>query len=322
MKRKVVKHGPSTLIISLPSSWAKKTKIVKGSDVEVREDDGRLIVSPGDSDVSHPMEIDIDVTNLDRTSLMFAIRSLYRLGYDTINIRFGNGIVPYYKTGEKLNVTAVIHKELSRLIGYEVIQEGENSCVIKDLEVVSMKDFDQVERRVFLLLMNAMSQLIEGAKKMNKSLLEGIEELHDTITKFVSYCLRLINKKGRLIQVENIYHYHTVALLDRMTDTIKYAGREIRSQKTALKPAVIEIIEAVSRHLRLFYELFYKFENDKVVEISRSRYNIMKKSLALTTKTKSYEIRIITSISSIPELVLELVETRIGLEYSHHPKVS
>ena len=37
MRRKIVQHGPATLTLSLPSGWAKKWGIKKGSELEVEE---------------------------------------------------------------------------------------------------------------------------------------------------------------------------------------------------------------------------------------------------------------------------------------------
>ncbi len=322
MKRKVVKHGPSTLIVSIPSDWAKKNGVVKGSEVDVIEDGKRLIVGAGDFVENRPMEVDIDATGLDKTSLMFTIRSLYRLGYDTINLKFGNDTLTHYRTGERLSVISVVHIEINRLIGFEVIQEKGNSCVIKDLEAASMRDFDQVERRIFLLLMDASTQLAESAKMRNMALLGTMEEKHDTITKFISYCLRLLNKKGHYVPMQTAYHYYIIATLDRITDIIKYAARDLLRYKGQLNPYVTGILEDVSRHLRLYYEIFYKYEKEKVVEISKSRYGVQEKVRKLPDSIKMAEKLVASNMAGIPEIVLDLVEARTGLEYSSQPKTS
>ncbi len=322
MKRKVVKHGPSSLIVSVPSDWAKRNSIVKGSEVDVREDGKRLIVSAENSIEAQHAEVDIDVTGLDRTSLMFALRSLYRLGYDTVNITFEKDTTTYYRTGEKLSVSSVIHTEVNRLIGFEVIKERENSCVIKDLETASMKDFDHVERRIFLLIMDASVQFYEGSKKYNAALLGALEEKHDTITKFVSYCLRLLNKNRQYFQMENTYHYHILALLDRVTDVIKYSAREVREHGKPLHKKVMEVLGAVNSHLRLYYELFYKYETEKVVEISISRYGIQEKIKKLPEQVKPTEKRIASNMANITDHVLDLIEASTGLEYATQSKIS
>ncbi len=322
MKRKVVKHGPSSLIISMPSDWAKRNNITKGSEVDVVEEGKRLIVSAESPFDAQNMEIEIDVTGLDRTSLMFTIRSLYRLGYDTINLKFASATLMHYRTRERLSVISAVHTEINRLIGFEIIKEKENSCVIKDLQAASMRDFDQVERRIFLLLMDASTQLSEAAKTRNAVLLKTMEEKHDTITKFISYCLRLLNKNGYYVPMQTAYHYYIIATLDRITDLIKYASRDLLGYSGKLNANVIGVLEAVSRHLRLYYEIFYKYEKEKVVELSRSRYDIQEKVRKLPDATKTAEKIVALNIASIPEIILDLVEARTGLEYSSQPKTS
>lgn len=343
MKRKVVKHGPSTLIVSLPSNWAKKNHIAKGSEVEVLDEGNKLVVSADGSGDQQPLEVDIDITGLDRTSIIYAIRSLYRLGYDTVKVRFDNETTQYFMTGKTLNVISVIHLEVNRLIGFEIVEEKEKSCVIKDMGAVSMRDFDNVIRRVFLLLLDTCNDFVEGAKTLNTSLMETIEEKHDTITKFDSYCLRLLNKKGHYIPMKTTYYYHITALLDKVVDILKYSARSIRKYNKKLNPMVIELIEEVSKHLRLYYELFYKFDTAKLVELGKSRAKITSmeqgcgvlcnECIALARQSRhvaakdaqtkvpafaselSAQILLAANLSYITEIVLDLTEARTALEY-------
>ncbi len=315
MKRKVVKHGPSTLIVSIPSGWAKRNKVVKGGEVDVKEDGKLLVVSAESPDNSKLREISIDVTDLDRTSLIFVIRSLYRVGYDSISLKFEKATTPYYRTNEKPTVISIIHKEVNRLIGFEVVQEKENSCVIKDLESASTRSFDDIERRIFFLLMDASAQLVEGASKRNRGLLDTFEEKHDVITKFISYCLRLMNKAGISIQSETAYHYHTIAAIDMLIDTITSAAEDLRNYNKAIHPKTLEVMEAISRHIRLYYELFYKYEKEKVVQINVSRYAIQEKARNLPESVKTPERIVVLSMANVTEVVLLLVEARTGIEY-------
>ena len=45
MKRKVVQQGAATLMISLPSKWAREKGLKKGHEVNIDEDSGKLVVS-------------------------------------------------------------------------------------------------------------------------------------------------------------------------------------------------------------------------------------------------------------------------------------
>ena len=62
MKRKVVKHGPSTLIISIPSGWAKKYSVKQGDELDVDEQGSRLIIdNKGEKQLP---EINMDISGL------------------------------------------------------------------------------------------------------------------------------------------------------------------------------------------------------------------------------------------------------------------
>ena len=45
MKRKIVKHGNSTLTVSLPSKWAKNNSLKQGDEIDVIENGKELILN-------------------------------------------------------------------------------------------------------------------------------------------------------------------------------------------------------------------------------------------------------------------------------------
>ena len=313
MKRKIVRHGPSTYIISLPINWIKEHDIKKGSELEVTEEGNKIIVSMDEK--LKPLEASIDITGLDRTAIMFAIRSLYRLGYDIVNVKFNSSTTPYYKTGKLVNVSSAIHKEVNRLIGYEIIQEKENFCTIKDLQVVSEKEFEQILKRIFFILVDASKDFILGAKNNNSQLLESIENKHDSITRFVSYCMRLLNKKGYPDQKKTAYYYHILGLLDRVADVLKYAARDLIEYGKKPSNITIEIMESTTKDISKFFELFYNYDNKKADEIHINRYKVEKALKNFPKSINSQEIVIATNVFNILWIILDLIEARTALEY-------
>ena len=85
---------------------------------------------------------------------MFLIRCLYRKGYDEIRVKFNKPTTKHHKIGKDVTVVSSIHKEVGRLNGLEVIQQKENFCLIKDISEGNIKEFDNVLRRIFLLLVD------------------------------------------------------------------------------------------------------------------------------------------------------------------------
>ena len=75
------------------------------------------------------------------------------------------------------------------------------------------------------------------------------------------------------------------------------------------------VAKIVASSLRLFYEFFYKFDLLIPTELNKNREdvkNIIKK--LLTTKSVE-EVVILRDLGQILELILELVGSRVGIEY-------
>ena len=164
-------------------------------------------------------------------------------------------------------------------------------------------------------MIDAAKVFIEGARVHDRPLLESVESKHDTITKFVSYCMRLLNKKGHINPKKTAYCLHIVALLDRITDVLKYAARDVLQYNKKLNPRVVGVLEAIDYDLELYSKLFYKFDTEKIVEINTRRYKAELALRQLPDSTATLETLVAASTFSIHELLLDLIEARTALEY-------
>ncbi len=300
MKRRVVKHGPVTLIISLPSGWVKRQGIMSGDEIDVEEQaDGLLIRSDTKSE---ELIAEFETTSLDRTTLMYTIRGYYRLGYDSLTIIFASSGIKYGAKGTELPVIDVIREEVARLIGYEIVHEEEGMCTIRDLQSPSMKDFDAVLRRVLLLVSDAARELSQGVG--NKSRLATINHKHDTITKFVSYCLRMLSKKSSP-DISSKYLFHVIASLDRLTDLIKYAARDLYD-KPKISMQLKKILEINAESMTDYASVHYKYDAEKVRHIDEGRYLIIKQ---LATIKDESECVVATRMLIFSEMLLDFIES-------------
>ena len=104
-----------------PRSWAKKFDIKKGDELEVDESGNKLLIGTH-KDITLN-EVTIDVSNLDRTSILLYLRSAYRKGYDMIIINYTNTTTTHLRTGKDIKVNSIIAEEVRRLIGVEIINQ-------------------------------------------------------------------------------------------------------------------------------------------------------------------------------------------------------
>jgi phosphate uptake regulator len=312
MKRKAVQHGPSTLIVSLPTKWVVKNNIARGAELDVVEKGNELVISA--QPVPREKKIEVDISGLDRSMLIYTVRALYRQGYDEILLRFNSPVVVHARTGEKTTVLSLVHQEINRLIGFEVMEEHEDSCLITDLEEVSLKDFDQVLRRILLLLVDLTKDLLERLRAGDAELLGIVEEKHDTITKFISYCLRLLNKRSHPRPEHTPYYFHIIALLDRITDIIKFSARDLRTYGKKPGNELLGIVAIIAEQVEQYSKLFYAFENSRITTMNEQRYKA-EQLLRRIKSAPSAEMIAAASLFQILETATHLIEARTALEY-------
>jgi len=312
MRRKVIQIANSTQLVSLPRTWAKEHNIKKGDELELNIQKNKIIISTEKE--SEQETIDVNVTNLDRSSLMFLIRALYKKGYDEINLRFDNQLAKHYRINENVKVISSIHQEVNRLTGIEIVQQKENFCKLKTISKTDDKELDNMIRRTFILLLDAAKDVIDAAKNGNSVLLETIEEKHDTLTKFISYCIRTINK--RKTEDKNTHFlYHIIATMDKIVDILKNCSRELEGFNKKVKKESLEVLNKTYSSFEKFYELFYKYNAETVKILSENKEQVMNSLISLSGKVPVQELLLLSNMNQTLELFRDLTESRIAMEF-------
>src|SRR3989338_6119842 len=258
MRRKVIQIADSTQLISLPRKWAQRYGVKKGDELEIEEQGNSVVIKTAGSEKLDATEVDI--SGLDRDSLMFLLRALYIRGYDEIKMVFSKPVTEHYRLKKKINVISAIYDEVNRLSGIEVVQQKQSYCIIKDISGSSMKEFDVVLKRIFLIIADASEDMINGTKEKNYTLLESNQEKHDTITKFVAFNLRLLNKWGYPEHKKTTALYHILFSLDSMIDIIKEISREIIDYKIVPSKSTYSFMLMTHEMVKVCCGLFYKFD--------------------------------------------------------------
>lgn len=313
VKRKVIQIANSTQLISLPRKWTIKYGVKKGDELEVEEEGSKVIISTEKSQESG--NIEVDITGADRDFLLFLIRSLYTKGYDEIRLVFNNPLIDHHRIHKKVTVISEVHIEMNRLTGIEVVQEHENFCILKVISESSMKDFDVILRRLFLLVLDASDDLVKGTIGGDKYLVETLEQKHDTITKFMASGLRLLNKFGYPNHKNTVLYWLIIECLDNINDILKEAARDILKLNIKISKDCKNILLRINDSLRDYYNFFYKFDYKQVEKISFERYAILEDIKKLSKKMSANEFILVTSMGRITDQILDMKVARIGLYY-------
>lgn len=246
---------------------------------------------------------------------MFLMRVLYIKGYNEVKLIFNNSTVEHYRIGQRVTVISQIHLEANRLSGMEVMQQKGNFCILKVLTESSIKDFDPILRRIFLLLTDASNDFVDGVVKGDRYLIGTIEEKHNTVTRFIANALRLLNRVGHPDHNKTQIYHHIIESLDYINDVIKDAARDVVDSDIKISKTCEALLNAINSSLRDFYTLFYKFDFKTVEKISSNRYKIWRDINQLTKKLDKDEIKLVTNVNQIVGMIYTLKVARMSLEY-------
>jgi len=278
MKRKVIQIADSTQLVSLPRKWALQHGIKKGDEIEVTEDGNRIIVSTERGYEVNKVEVDTE--GLDIMIPRF-IHSLYKKGVDEIKLTFNS----------KENMQAIQQALGKEAVGFEITNQGNNFCEVKHVSG-ELEDFEPILKRTFLLLLSMSEQTLDSLKKGNFNILPNVAFLEEANNRFTTTCRRLLNKKG-----ESKYRplgpiYYIIEDMENLADQYKYLCNHLynldkkrKIDKKGISKNIISAFEKVDKMLRDFYELFYKFDRAKLVDIGKKRkelvvelYNLLENS--------------------------------------------
>jgi phosphate uptake regulator len=134
MRRKINLVGVSTLTVSLPKKWVENQKLKKGDEIDLLEENNGLLLTTKPQ-LNQREILHLNITDLDRTSILIAIRGAYRAGYDEIHIQFDKQYVIHHRSGEQVKLLSIIHNAVNLLIGAEIISQDESGCIIKDFSI-------------------------------------------------------------------------------------------------------------------------------------------------------------------------------------------
>ncbi len=150
MRRKVIQHGPVTLTISLPASWIKKNNIRKGEELNVEEQGGILKVCKENNNLPEKSK-EFNLDGLTKETIRTLLGITFKSGYDKLIFSYSNSeMIPFIQ--ERVN---------SSLLGCEIIEQLSNSCTIKYLHIDSSKEFDNMVKRMFLILEGIGERILE-----------------------------------------------------------------------------------------------------------------------------------------------------------------
>lgn len=272
MKRKVVKHGTSTFIISLPSKWVARHGIARGDELNVIEEEKSLIITAQES--SRVMRIEINATGLlPRLVDRFLARS-YQKGYDEILLIHND-----------LALLEVIKAKVHELLGYEIIEQDERKCLIKSIALHLDFEFENSLRRAFLIVKQMVEETHLFYQQGESASLKNIYQRDFDVNRLCYFCLRQINKEhyvGKERTHQTHVLYYLIESLEDLGDSFKKLAAYLT--EVPMRKEVLDLLADLVKHYAQSYEYFYKPTREMANAAYTTYMEIMRKIEDLAEK--------------------------------------
>lgn len=302
--------------------------IQAGNEVDVYEKENCLFISSEKHDGNLKTEFSID--GMDIPTIWKYFMAVYREGYDEVRVKFSPGLclenpykffshhqidLRYGKDAEKKSAADIIQGFVSRFIGFEIIECGQDYVIVKELSQPTSKEFDNSLRRVLLVLQQMADEILEAIRSGKPKTLMHIHDIDITLDKFHDYCIRTLNKIGNKESRKINVLFSTLYLLELMGDEFKSISHHlIYDFKNGNYKSIIDVTESIKQQIDLYYSMFYKFDVSKVIQMSeldKGRYftvsNTTKKIKDDAAKEIFHHLRIIARyLNALTELRIEM----------------
>jgi len=278
MKRRIVQHGSSSLTITLPIKWVKKFGLKKGDEIQVEEAGPMLQVSTQQAIAAARKKVSTtDYGIFTKNNLSH----LYQLGYDELEISFDDP-----KTLDEIKA------RLPECVGYEIIDQKDNTIFIKSIATTLESEFDTILRKSFLITNELAKNVLQALEQKNYKKLSEIRNLEYLNNKFTDICIRILTKRGYKIPNRTMQMYEILKSIERIADEFKHIcdlfskGSKDKDNKNKPDPETLKLFKDAIDYYNAFSTMFYKFDPHLKKKIYLERPVMLQKCKSQLTKSK------------------------------------
>jgi len=282
MKRKVIKQGNNTLTITLPKKWSEKYDVISGQEIDVEESDNSLIITSGKKVTQKPLLIDKMNVNHCRSY----ISNAYKLGYDEIRVRFSSP-----------SDLVSIQETVDKLMGFEIISNTKDSCVIKAIATIHKEEFSSMMKKAYQLNLVMFEMIQDDVKNNSLVNLLTIEQYNLKVISFTDFCRRLINKHGILNERADKSLYTVLLKINYVSTVMRDVYRYISKKKLKISNFSKQLLKNTENMYRTCFEGYFS-----------SKLDLVDKGIAM--KKKLYDSDGINLLEKLVESITTYQETR------------
>jgi phosphate uptake regulator len=270
MKRKIIKQGNNSYTLTLPIQWIKEHSLDGGDEIDISEDEAKLVLSVAD-DVKRPeVTVSFDLDGYNERTIRNILCQSYRKGFDKIIVTF--------RDREQL----LIMKDIARDVmhGFEVTEESKNRCVIQNIAEPSSEKYSVILRKIFLVIKQESEDILDDLKKGKLTGMDKRKEIKNMIDNFTNFVRRVIIN-SRMGGTRNSYLlFYSTSHLSLIHHAYYYLYLFLEKQKSArLSKETISLLSKVNEMFDVYYDAFYKLDVELAHKVGIMKDRLHKKGV-------------------------------------------
>ena len=267
MKRKVIKQGHNTLTMTLPRKWVEKHNVKPGDELEADDAGKDLVIRSGENKTDRSVTLKLESNN--ELYIKEVLRNIYLKGYDEVHV----------KIFDKNSINH-LNKIVDEFLGYHIVEQSKETCLIKNLSQVISEEFPILLRKVFLLNKNMFTLMLDDFKANKISNQEQIKAISKNVQRFSNYCRRTLAKKPLFDELKSRKLYFLISHLIGISNSIIYIYEKLsKKKKIKINKECLNFIEKTFDYYILFYNTFFEQKLKNIHKLAVRKEEMLKKEL-------------------------------------------
>lgn len=269
MKRSLIRQGNNSYTLTVPIDWVRNNDIKEGQDLNIDEEDSKLIISIP-SDIKKQEQIaSYDLLNYNERTIRNILNQAYRKGFDKIKLKYSN------KT-QLEDIKSIVK---NTLLGFEVSDESDNICSIINIAEPSFEKFDVIFKKIYYLIKITGEEILSDFKSNKFQNLNKINEYKDQVDNYTNFARRVIIKYKVGGNKESYSYFYTASHLSLIYHAYYYMYKYAKEHNLKPSKEIINTLDRINKNFDIYFDAFFKKDLELAHKIGVEKDDILKNSI-------------------------------------------
>ncbi len=314
MKRKLMRMGPSSIVVSLPADWVRRFELKDKEEIDVQEVGDHLQIGVQEK-ASHKSAV-FDISKFSHLALR-ALGVLYKTGYSNFSIKYDEGKKRFRDhVREDINL---IKNSLDSYTGIDLVDikntKKGNFVIAEQKAQILPEEFDRSLNQSFLDLKMMASEIYESIRKGDDTRKDEISLMDNLINQTTNFCIRILAERGYSEYQKSIFVYSLVERIEQIGDIYRDIYYNFIKNKEISK-VVMGIFNKTITLLDLFYHTYCKFTIERANKCAVDAHVIFDAIDGIVEKNaQAIDFKVLFSLYDVTSRIWDSLEPLMAINH-------